>query len=91
MALVVVNSYIGIPGGTGSTQSGGFVGVSIDSNAPVSPLDEVLYFSNTVVGSTAVGMAANDSASVILSGLPPEQHTFETFEMVYMPRRRPAA
>ena len=77
-ALVVVNSYIGVTG-VADAQSAGFVGVSIDGNTPADPLDEVLYFSVTS-GSQPVGIAGNQSASVIISGLTPGQHTFE---MVY--------
>lgn len=76
-ALILLNSYVGIPGGTSGTQSGGFVGLSIDGGAPTGTFNELLYFANTVVGSTAVGMAANQSASFIATGLSSGQHTFE--------------
>ena len=74
-ALVIINSYIGVIG-VASAQSGGFVGVSIDGNAPVSPLDEILYFAVSS-GSEAIGIAGNQSAMVILTGLSVGQHTFE--------------
>ena len=73
-ALVII-SYIGVIG-VASAQSGGFVGVSIDGNAPVSPLDEILYFAVSS-GSQAIGIAGNQSAMVILTGLSVGQHTFE--------------
>lgn len=75
--LLTVNSFIGIPGATGGAQSGGFVGISVDGAAITGILDEVLYLANSVVGTTAVGQAANQSAQVIVTGLSPGQHTFE--------------
>jgi hypothetical protein len=76
-ALLTVNATIGIPGSVvNNTQSGGFVGVSIDGGAPAAPLDQVLYFANTSTG-TALGQKANQSAQVVVTGLSVGQHTFE--------------
>lgn len=73
-AQVTINSYVGIPGATGGTQSAGFVGIYIDGSLAY---DKIIYFSNSVVGTTAVGMAASQSAVYTFTGLSPGQHTFE--------------
>jgi hypothetical protein len=67
--------------GSGKTykQSAGLLGVSVEGNPPADPLDEALYFAVSS-RSEAVGIAGNQSASVIISRLEPGQHTFE---MVY--------
>jgi hypothetical protein len=72
-ALLTVNSYVGISGVAGA-QSAGFVGIYIDG---VLWYDELLYFSVSNPGTTTVGMAANQSAQVVVTGLTPGSHTFE--------------
>jgi len=75
---ISVNCYVGIPGGSGSVQSLGAVGITIDG-APISGvLNECIYFANTVTGPDAVGMASNQSFRGTITGLAPGvTHTFE--------------
>jgi hypothetical protein len=71
---ISVNAVVSIPGGTGGTQqSAGFVGIFMDGTLFA---DEVVYFSNTVVGATPVGMAGNNSSTWLFSEIPPGEHTF---------------
>ena len=72
-ALVTVNTYMGVNAIAGS-QAGGLVGVSVDGAAPTGVLDEILYYS--ISAAAAVGIAGNNSAAVIVTGLSPGQHTF---------------
>jgi hypothetical protein len=52
------------------------VGISIDSGAPAAPLDECIYFAVSS-GTQPVGIAGNQSASIIVAGLSAGQHTFK--------------
>jgi hypothetical protein len=71
-AKVSVGAYMGV-GGIAGSQAGGFVGVSIDGNAPASPLDEILYYS--ISSGAGDGIAGTQSAIAIVS-LTPGPHTF---------------
>jgi hypothetical protein len=74
-ALLTVNSYIGVTG-VAAAQSAGFIGVSIDGGAPTGALNDLLYFSVSSPSAGAVGIAGNQSAQVVLTGLSPGSHTF---------------
>lgn len=81
-ALITASSYIGIPGSTGGAQSAGLVGLFVDGSLYY---DGLLYLSNTVVGATAVGIAASQSAAIIATDLATGQHTFEMYYKIVGP------
>lgn len=75
-ALLTVNSLVGVTGVAGAL-SAGFVGVGIDGATPSGFLNELLYFSVSSPTGAAVGIAGNQSAQVVVSTLPPGEHTFK--------------